>query len=361
MTKALHLLEVGFNSRLEKVTAELSKQIAATQSESAQHALAYGRFEELLVDGSYSLIPNVQLVMGKSYDQAGAPWSARQSFATYVNTANNLLRTYLGWRDQNVRSIVHKETEAFRTEAKGAATETASRNFIKQSFERSHQEALVFVRVFAIEPQYSTQAESAFMTIRAHRGELVNAINIAPLATSLQTALSATGDLSVTCNVLGWVTHEYLLLDYEDENDDEDETTALATHSRQLAARLLTEHLWAFADALFEAEIAKTITKAPVVPEALKIVSAANGHASSHAYPPVRHALELLVKFDQAMPKERCVSLSRIEGKATLTNDGYSNETVQWCSRLSRKRFWRCNGPKHASSRAGAAQTWTCS
>ncbi|CAK7208393.1 Golgi transport complex subunit 3 [Sporothrix curviconia] len=327
LTKSLHVLEVGFNARLEKVATELSKQIAATNSDSAQHALAYGRFEELLVESSYSLVPNVQQVVASAYTQPGAARVEHQSYSIYANTANNIFRTYLQWRDQALRPIVQKELDAFQADTKDAkaatagssAVETAARGFIKQTFERSYHEVLLFAKVFAVDPQYSGSTNSVFGTLRAYRSDLVNAVNVAPLASLLQTALSATNDLRVVCNVLGWVTHEYLLLDYDDDDDDDgndgdasdDEngggsSAYLKAHSRQMAARLLAEHLWVYADALFEAEVAKTITKVPVVPEALKIAPVAHGQAASNAYPPVRRAIELLSMFDQAMPKERC-------------------------------------------------------
>ncbi len=97
--------------------------------------------------------------------------------------------------------------------------------------------------------------------------------------------------------MLGWITNEYLLLDY-----DEDETQ-FTTHCRAVAARVLSEHLWNFTDALFDADIAKSITKAAVLPDNLKIGPVSNGVSSSNAYPPVKKALELLILFDRAMPK----------------------------------------------------------
>ncbi|CAK7565821.1 MAG: Golgi transport complex subunit 3 [Sporothrix epigloea] len=330
LTKSLHILEVGFTARLEKVSTELSKQIAATSSDAAQHALAYGRFEELLVESSYSLVPNVQQVVASAYTQPGAARTNHQSYSIYANTANNILRTYLQWRDHSLRPIVQKELDAFREDTKdtrattagNSAVETASRRLIKQTFECSYQEALLFTKVFAVDPQYSANASSVFGTLRAYHSNLVNAVNVAPLSSLLQTALSATNDLAVVCNVLGWVTHEYLLLDYDEDDENEDNASEVdngdgssshfAAHSRQMAARLLAEHLWVYADALFEAEVAKTITKFSVTPEMLKITPIADGQTTSNAYPPVRRAIELLSMFDQAMPKERCQSNSSV-------------------------------------------------
>jgi len=193
---------------------------------------------------------------------------------------------------------VQRDVEAVKSEAKSSA-ETASRNFVKQCFERSYDEAGLFTKLFAIEPQYSTNIDSAFVALKSHRSDLVSGTNITPVATHLQLVLSPSA-LPAICNVLEWITNEYLLLDY-----DEDETPFMR-HCRGLAARLLAEHLWAFADAAFEADVAKTISKAPVTPDSLKIGPVVNGVASSNACPPVRRALELLGMFDRAMPKERC-------------------------------------------------------
>ncbi len=390
LTKSLHLLEVGFTTRLDKVSTGLSKQIAATQSDAAQHALAYGRFEELLVDESFALVPNVQQVVACAYTQLGVARTEHQSYAIYANTANNILRTYLQWRDQALRPIMQKELDAFHRDTKAAkdakaAVETASRNFIKQSFERSHQEMLLFAKVFAVDPQYSNSAESVFGALRAYRSDLVNAVNVAPLASLLQTALAAANDLGVVCNVLGWITHEYLLLEYDDDDDDNDvgvgdfhgtaeeasEASYFKTHSRQMAVRLLAEHLWVFADALFEAEVAKTITKVPVVPEALKITPVVDDQAASNAYPPVRRAIELLIMYDQAMPKERCVRpLYNHDSRVFVflcfcvfvsSTDSRSNAIARSCSRLSRRRSRRCSGPRRASRRRASARTRTCS
>jgi len=300
LTKALHLLEVGLNNRLEKVSSEISRQIAGTQSESARHALAYGRFEELMLD-SYSLIPNVQRVIFKVYDQYGANKPTAENFDIYSNTVNNMFASYLSMRDRDLRPIIQADMDAFKAEAKSASVETASRSFVKQCFERSNNEAMLFTRIFALEPQYSADPDSAFMALKSHRSDLVNGTNITPVATNLQAVLAG-ASLETICNVVSWITNEYLLGDYDEEE------TLFARHCRELTARLLTEHLWAFTDAAFEAEIAKSISRAPVVADALKIGPVVDGIASSNAYPPVKRALELLGMFDQSMPKERCVS-----------------------------------------------------
>ncbi|KAK1829389.1 oligomeric Golgi complex subunit 3 [Podospora conica] len=329
LTKALHLLEVGFNNRLDKVSAEISKQIAATQSESARHALAYGRFEEMLMDG-YSLIPNIQRVVRSTYDENGHALS-NPNFDTFVNTVNNLFQAYWSARERDLKPITQHEQAAFKAEAVGPSTESGVRNFVKQCFERSHNESSLFRRIFSVESQFSSDPKSVFAALKAqYRGGLVTGTNIAPIATNIQSVLQGS-DLRTICNVLGWLTNEYLLLDY-----DEDETP-FASHCRELTARILTEHLWTFADAFFEAEIAKSISRGVAPPEALKIGPPANGEASSNAFPPVRRAVELLIMFDQAMPKERCqrdspvvfkivkesiAALLRAEGRIKSTKNG---------------------------------------
>ncbi len=235
LTKALHLLEVGFINRLETVSPEISKQIAATQSESSRHALAYGRFEEMLLQ-SYSLIPNVQRVVSKAYDGLGNPRSG-QSLDIYSNTADNILASYLAARDRDLRPLVVAETDSFKAEAKGKFAETASRNFVKQCYERSFSEATLFTRIFAIEPQYSNAANSVFAVLKSHRSDLVNGTNIVPVATNLQ-AVQGAGNLRSICNILEWITNEYLVREYDEEE------TPFVQHCRELTARLLTEHLW---------------------------------------------------------------------------------------------------------------------
>ncbi|KAL2171785.1 hypothetical protein VTG60DRAFT_1783 [Thermothelomyces hinnuleus] len=323
LTKALHLLEVGFVNHLNKVSTEISRQVGATQSESARHALAYGRFEEMVLE-SYSLIPNVQAVVRKAYDQDGQP-SSTPNADIYANTANNLFHSYWAARERDFKPIIQHDLDVFRAEANDSI-ETASRNFVKQSFERSDSEATLFRNIFSIDPHYSTDAQSAFAVLKSQRTVLTGA-NVAPIAASLQAVLQGS-DLQTICNLVGWITSEYLLPEY-----DEDETPFVG-RCRELAARLLAEHLWAFTDAAFEAEIAKSITRAVVPPEALKIGPVTNGDIASNAFPPVKRALELLVLFDQSMPKERCqrnspvvfriikesiASLQRAEGRLKST------------------------------------------
>jgi conserved oligomeric Golgi complex subunit 3 len=299
LAKALHLLEVCFTNRLDRVSAEISRQIAATQSESARHALAYGRFEEIAMD-SYALIPNVQKAVLNAYDQYGQAKSG-SNVDVYANTANNLFHAYWAVRDRDLKPIVQHELDAFKGEAKDSSVETAARNYIKQCFERSYNEAALFRRIFSIEPHYSTDPRSVFVVLKSDQRSLVTGTNIAPIAANLQSMLQLS-DLQTVCNLVGWITNEYLLVDH-----DEDETP-FAGHCRELTARLLAEHLWTFIDAFFEAEIAKSISRAAVPPEALKIGPAAGGNMGN-TFPPVRRAIELLILFDQSMPKERCVSV----------------------------------------------------
>ena len=299
MAKALHLLDVGFTARLDRISSDISPKIAASQSESARHALAYGRFEEL-ISSSYSLLPNVQKVILNTYDPYGQPLVG-PNVPTYSNTSKGLFQAYLAVRDRDLRPVIQHDLEAFRSEIKTTSVETASRNFVKQCFERSYSESVLITKIFAVEFRYSTDEDSAYGVLKSFHRSPSNPVNIGPIATSIQGALQG-GDLHMTCNVLGWATNEYLLVEYDDEE------SGFAAHCRELAARLLTEHLWAFADALFEAEIAKAISRPAVNPDTLTIGPVTNGVASSNAYPPVKRALELLVMFDQSMPKERCVS-----------------------------------------------------
>lgn len=295
-TKALHLLEVGFSSHLEQVSSEISKQILATHSEAARHALAYGRSEYMLLEAD-GLIANVQQVIRSCYDQFGQPISG-DNFDTYSNTAVNLFSTYVDMRDRSLRPITQHDLDTFRKEAKEISAESACRNFIKQCYERSFNEAGLFLRVFSIEPQFHPDSQSAYAALKIHQKALVNTANLAPVTTTLQPLLQTT-DLQTTCNILDWITNEYLLLEYEEEE------TQYSVHCHDLTARLLTDHLWPFVDSCFEAEVTKSISKAPIPPESLKAIPVSNNTATSNAYPIAKRALELLAMYDQAMPKER--------------------------------------------------------
>lgn len=290
---------MGFSGHLEQTSSEISKQILATQSEAARHALAYGRSEQMLLEAD-GLITNVQRVIRNCYDQFGHPILG-ENFDTYSNTAINLFSTYADMRDRSLRPITQHDLEVFRKEAKESNVETACRNFIKQSYERSFNEAGLFSKVFSIEPQFDTDSQSVYAALKTQQRALVNTANLAPVATILQPVLQST-DLQVTCNLLGWITNEYLLLEYDEEE------TQYSIHCHDLTARLLTEHLWPSADSSFETEVTKSISKAPIPPESLRAVPVASNTASSNAYPIAKRALELLAMYDQAMPKERSVS-----------------------------------------------------
>jgi len=297
------LLEVGFTNRLEKVSSEIAKQIAATQSESARHALAYRRFEETFLD-SYYLIPNIQRVIRSVYDQNGNPV---QGIATniYNNTANNLFQSYLFIRDRDLKPITQHDIDELKAGSKSMSLETASRNFVKQCFERAYNEANLFAKIFGIEPHWSADEASAFAVLKSQQRSLINPANLTPLATNLQVVLQA-AELKTVCAVVGWLAHEYLLLDYDDDE------SSFVRYYRELSARLLTESLWPFTDAAFEAELTKTISKTVIANNTLKIGPVVGAVSSSNAYPPVKKALHLLSMFDQAMPKERSVRTSKL-------------------------------------------------
>ncbi|KAK5625721.1 hypothetical protein RRF57_001437 [Xylaria bambusicola] len=296
LTKALHLLETGFSGHLEQVSSEISRQILGTRSEAARHALAYGRSEQMLLEAD-GLIMNIQRAVRACYDQFGQP-IPNEHFDTYSNTIANLFSTYSDTRDRSLRPITQHDLETFRKEAKEVNIETACRSFIKQCYERSSNEASLFLRVFSIEPHFNPNPQSAYSILKTHQKALVNTTNLNPIATALQPVLQGT-DLQTTCNLLGWITNEYLLSEYDEEE------TQFSLHCHDLTARLLTEHLWPFADSCFEAEVTKSISKAPIPQEALKAMPVGDNAASSSAYPIVKRALELLAMYDQAMPKER--------------------------------------------------------
>lgn len=300
MTKALHLLEHGFNNRLEKVSTEIARQIAATKSESARHALAYGRFEEMMLD-SYALIPNIQRVIGCAYDIFGRAAESASDNSVYVNTANNIFHTYLTTRDRDLKVMTQSDVEEFQKETKSLSAETASRNYIKQCFERTYNEENLFQKLFNVEPMWSTASDSAFQAIKTINTTMVHPGLVTPLATSIQGALQ-TAPLQTSCNLVSWVASEFSIADPEDDE------SPFFRKSREYAARLLVENLWPFTDTLFEAEITKTIAKAVVQDSSLKIGPVVGGIASSNAHAVVKRAIELLSMYEHSMPKERSVS-----------------------------------------------------
>ncbi|MBE3046249.1 hypothetical protein IMZ48_27675 [Candidatus Bathyarchaeota archaeon] len=309
---------MGFSKQLDSVSQDISKRLAATQSESAQHALAYGRFEEMMLE-SYSLIPNIRRVILRVYDETGSPKSGTAS-DIYANTAKNMFHAYLSTRDRDVRPLVQREFEAFQKESKSQALETACRNHTKQCFERAYNEANLFAKVFSLLPLPNQSSESAFQALNTGHKWLMTPANLKPLAQSLQAALQS-AELMSLCNFVGWLTHEYLIPEYLDED------SPFTVQCCQYTATLLSEYLWAFTDAAFEAEATKTITKATAATE------------QTYVHSVLKKAVELLVMFDQCMPKERCVSqrphpFSRMHVLTRVC----SNKTAPWSSRLSARR-----------------------
>uniref|UniRef100_L2FJX6 Conserved oligomeric Golgi complex subunit 3 n=1 Tax=Colletotrichum fructicola (strain Nara gc5) TaxID=1213859 RepID=L2FJX6_COLFN len=303
LTKALHLLEVGFTNRLDSISSEIAGQIAATKSEATRHAIAYGRFQDMILD-SYSLIPNIHKVVNSVYDEYGLP-IAGVAKEIYSNTVSNLFQSYLAVRDRDLKPMMQHDVDEFKKEIKDLSVETASRNYIKQTFERAFNESNLFAKIFGLDLQWSSDLESAYMVLKSNNRSLVNPANIVHLATNLQSALQS-ADLDTICSVVGWLTNEYLVLDYDEEE------SPFARQCRELSARLLTEHLWVFTDNSFEAEITKTVTKAVVKDDALTIGPVINGLSTSNAYPTVKQALTLLSMYDQAMPKERSQKNSQV-------------------------------------------------
>ncbi|KAK5995676.1 Conserved oligomeric Golgi complex subunit 3 [Cladobotryum mycophilum] len=305
LTKALHLLDHGFTSRLEKVSSDIARQIAATKSESARHALAYGRFEETMAE-SYSLLPNVQKVVRCAYDQYGQPVENTTTTSIYATASSNMFRTYLSTRDRDLKLITQHELEEYQKEVKSMSVETASRNFIKQLFEKIYHEDGLFVQMFGVEPVWSTSPDSAFQAIKAINTTMVHPGHLIPLATNVQSVLQ-NAKLQEICGVVGWLASEYAIAMESDEED-----SPSFKKYREYAARLLADHLWSFTDNAFEAEITKSISRASVQDSSLKISLVVDGVASSNAYPLVKKAIELLAMFDQAMPKERSAKNSSV-------------------------------------------------
>ncbi|ROT35825.1 Sec34-like family protein [Sodiomyces alkalinus F11] len=303
LTKALHLLEVGFTNRLDRISAEIAPSIASSKSEATRHALAYSRFGELVLT-SDSLIPNMQKVVRSVYDELGRPVSGTAG-EIYGNTARHLFQSYFSVRDRDLKAMTQRDVDEFKRELKELSMETASRNLVKQTFEKAFNETNLFARVFGIELQWSSDPESVYALLKSYQRSLANPTNLVPLANTLQATMQASS-LPAICNVVAWLMNEYLALDYEDEE------SPFAKQCRELSARLLTEHLWVFTDNAFEAEVSKTISKAMVKDEELKIGPVVDGVSSSNAYPAVKKALELLVMYDQTMPKERSQTNSQV-------------------------------------------------
>ena len=173
LTKALHLLDHGFNARLEKMSPDIARQIAATKSESARHALAFGRFEEMITD-TYSLLPNIQRIVHCAYDDYGRPVESASDTGVYATSASNMFRTFLTTRDRDLKTMTQHDLEAYQKEAKALSVETASRNYIKQSFEKVYHEDSLFFRVFGVQPTWHTSPDSAFQAIKVINTAMVH-------------------------------------------------------------------------------------------------------------------------------------------------------------------------------------------
>ncbi|KAG6011055.1 hypothetical protein E4U21_000086 [Claviceps maximensis] len=297
LTKALHLLDHGFSTRLDNWSGEVARQLATTTSDSARHALAYGRFAEMITN-SYSLLPNIKKIVRHVYDQYGRALGSSSEPPVYRSSATNMFRTYFTIRDRDLKAMTQHDLEEYQKAVNNTSLETASRNYVKQSFEKMYNEDALFLKIFGIEPMWSTAPNSAFQALKSIHTTMVHPGHIAPLGNNIQNVLRS-AKLESICSVVGWLANEYSISDH-----DEDESHSIRKH-REYSARLLVDHLWPFTDGAFEAEIAKSITKAVVQDADLKIGPVVDGVASSNAYPLVTQAIDLLSKFDQAMPKER--------------------------------------------------------
>ena len=326
--------------------ADIGRQVAATQSESARHALAYGRFEEMILD-TYSLLPNIQQVVAQAYDPYGRPVDSARDNSTYITAAGNMFQTYLTTRDRELKVMTQHDLEEYKKEVKDMSVETASRNFVKQCFERIYSEDNLFARVFKMEPAWNTSADSAFQTIKEINTTMVHPGHLTPLTTALQANLK-TADLQTTCSVVGWLANEYSIAE-----QDEDETPFMRK-TKEYAAQLLVWSLWPFTDAAFEAEITKTITKATMQDSSLVIEAVESGAASSNAFVLVKQAINLLAMFDRAMPKERSVCHS-FTSRSQANN--HRPRTAQSSSRLSVRPSKCCKRQRRGSSISRTAPT----
>lgn len=252
---------------------------------------------------SYSLVPNIQKVVRCAFDQWGRPLETARDLSTYTTAASNMFQTYLTTRDRHLKVLTQHDFDEYKKEVKNLSVETASRNFIKQCFERIYNEDNLFSTIFNIDPAWSTSPDSALQIIKAINTTMVHPGHLSPLATALQANLQS-ADLKVVCIIVGWLASEYSV------SEQDEEESPFFKKSKEYAAQLLVWNLWPFTDSAFEAEITKSITKATVQDTALSIGPVEGGVASSNAYPLVKRATELLAMFDQAMPKERSVSCS---------------------------------------------------
>lgn len=303
---------------------------------------------------SYSLLPNVQRVMRLVYDEYGNRLSTTADTALYANTAFNMMRTYLTTRDRDLKQLTQHDISEYQKQVQDLSVEPASRNFIKQVFEKVQHEASILTTLFDLDIAWNAAPESAFQTIKSVHTNMAHPANMTPLATQLQSVLQTAGLKSV-CNVVGWVANEYSIAEVDDEE------TAESRKLREYAARLLAEHLWPFTDAAFEAEVAKSITRAVVDDSSLKIGEVVENVAWSNAHPLTKTAIELLSMFDQAMPKERSVSHvgNHITVRSSLTD--FRPRTVVSFLPLFEKRSRCCSAPRLASRRSASGPIRTSS
>ncbi|KAH7154931.1 Sec34-like family-domain-containing protein [Dactylonectria estremocensis] len=330
LTKALHLLEHGYKTRLESVSPDISRQIAATKSDSARHALAYGRFQEMMLD-SYGLIPNVRQVVRRVYDFYGKPVDSCTNFETYANTAKNIFYTHLTTRDRDLKLMIQADIQEFQKEVKSLSAETASRNFIKLCFERMYNEEGLFLKLFDVEPMWNTAPDSVFQSIKTINTSINHPGNMTPMVTNLQPVLQA-ASLQITCNVVGWLANEYFGTEFDEVE------SPYFSKSKQYTSQLLVHHLWPLTDAAFEVEVTKSITKAAAPDTLLKIGPVVGGVASSNAHPLVKQAIKLLAMYEHCMPKERAAKNNAVVFKIV-------RETIQVLQRAEARIKYVKSGP----------------
>lgn len=296
-----------------------------------------------MITDTYSLLPNVQQVVRRAYDQYGRALGPSAEASVYANSAVNMFRTYLTTRDRDLKTMTQHELGEYQKAVKTLSVETASRNYVKQLFERIYNEDALFLKIFGIEPMWNTSQTSAFQALKGINTTMVHPGHVAPLGNSIQAVLQGATIESV-CSVVGWLANEYSI-----SEQDEEESHSITKH-REYAARLLVDHLWPFTDNVFDAEITKSVSKAPMQDADLKIGPVVDGVASSNAYPLVKRAMELLSMFDQAMPKERSVSRHQLSPFNCHKLTPYSPRTAQLSSRLCERPFRFYSEPKRGSS-----------
>lgn len=302
------------------MSSEISRQLIAAKSDSARHALAYGRFQEMMLN-SHSLIPNIHRVVRRAYEVYGKREESCKNFETYANTANNIFHTHFTTRDRDLKTLTQSDIEDFQKEIKSLSIESASRNFIKQCFERIYNEENIFLRLFDVEPLWNTSTDSAFQSLKTINTTIAHPGNLQPVATNIQTALQA-APLQVTCDIVSWLTNEYLGAELDDLE------SPYFSKCKQYASQLIVHHLWPLVDNAFDAEVNKSITRATVQDNTLKIGPVEGGVASTNACAPVKQAIKLLAMYEHCMPKERTVSHVLINKESFLICHQATNSSV---------------------------------